>query len=71
MGSLTTLTPCHHSMLVHSAATGHCSRRGGTQSEAWDTAGTGSGVPGPARKPGLSGSQALGHPGAVGMLWKS
>jgi len=30
------------------------------------TAGAGSGVPGPARRPGASGSRVLGHPGTTG-----
>lgn len=45
-------------------------RGGEAQTVAWDTAGAGSGVPGPV--PGeVIDSQALGHPGASGKLQKS
>jgi hypothetical protein len=40
---------------------------GGAQSEVPRTAGAGLGVPGSARRPGPSGSQALGHTGAAGI----
>ena len=42
-------------------AGGHCSGGGGAQSEVLRTAGAGSGVPRPAGRPGLPGSQDLGH----------
>jgi hypothetical protein len=47
-------------------AVGHCSGGRGAQPEVLGTAKTGSGVPEPARRPGLSGAQALGHSGAAG-----
>lgn len=62
---LTTFTPCHRrqaGVRLWEAA-GHCSRGGEARSEAWDTARAGFGVPGPARRPGQSGSQALGYLG--------
>lgn len=53
-------------VLGHRAAAGHHSGGGEAQSGAWDTARSGLGVSSTARRPGPSGSQALGHPGAAG-----
>ena len=44
---------------------GHCSGVGGVQSEVLETTRAGSEVPRPVGKPGPTGSQALGHPGAT------
>lgn len=48
-------------------ALGHYSWGGEAQTEAQDTAGAGSGVPGLQWARGLSCCQLLGHPGAAGM----
>ena len=53
-------------MSDYGEAVGHCSGGRGAQPEVLGTAKTGSGVPEPARRPGLSGSQAIRNVGSSG-----
>jgi hypothetical protein len=68
MGVLTALTPHQCQVGVRLwGSPAHHSEVVGAQSEVLGIAGAGSGVPGPTRRWGLSGSQALGHPGTRGL----
>jgi hypothetical protein len=69
MRVLTALNPLRHlswAGIGLCEAIEHHSRGGGAQSEVQGTARAGLGVPRPARRPRLSGSQSLGHPATTG-----